>query len=65
MSPLRTGVTFMLGTMCGILVSRGVQRCQDHNHEARQKWSCPREASRKKTAASPKVEEATKTIPNN
>ncbi|KAE8038700.1 hypothetical protein FH972_011179 [Carpinus fangiana] len=66
MSPLRTGVTFALGTMCGIFIARGYQfQRSHHNHEARRNWPCPRDAGGKKTTAGPEVEETTKTIPNN
>ena len=68
---IRPGVTFVMGTMFGALITRVAmtQRFHHREGEGRQNWHCPREDLRKKSAnasASPGVaEEALKTIPNN
>uniref|UniRef100_A0A7N2LG16 Uncharacterized protein n=1 Tax=Quercus lobata TaxID=97700 RepID=A0A7N2LG16_QUELO len=68
---IRPGVTFVMGTMFGALITRVAmtQRFHHHEGEGRRNWHCPREDLRKKTSAnasaSPGVaEEALKTIPN-
>ena len=64
---VRTGVTFVLGTMFGSFITRVPVAQRWHHHEAGRNWpNCPRENLRKKTTASPgAAEEAIKTIPNN
>ena len=52
MPVLRTGVTFVLGAMCGAFMTRGLQRC--HHHEARRRWAkCARQMLEEKNASNP------------
>ncbi|GMN43178.1 hypothetical protein TIFTF001_012382 [Ficus carica] len=52
MPVLRTGVAFVLGAMCGALMTRGLQRC--HHHEARRRWAkCARQMLVEKNASNP------------
>jgi hypothetical protein len=61
---VRTGVTFVLGTMFGSFITRVAVAKRGHHHKAGP--NCPRENLGKKTTASPgAAEEAIKTIPNN
>ena len=48
---LKTGFTFVLGAMCGALMTRGFQRC--HHHEARRRWACARQMLEQKNASNP------------
>lgn len=51
MSLVKSGATFVIGAMFGSLMTRGLQRC--HLHEARRRWSCPRENLEKKRDSNP------------
>ena len=69
---IRPGVTFVMGTMFGALITRVAmtQRFHHREGEVHQNWHCPRKDLRKKTSANASAsqgvaEEALKTIPNN
>ena len=67
---IRPRVTFVMGTMFGVLITRvAMSRCwRHHQGEGRRNWHCSREDLRKKTSASAspgEAEEAVKTIPVN
>ena len=67
---IRPRVTFVMGTMFGVLITRvAMSRCWHHHEgEGSRNWHCPREDLRKKTSASAspgEAEEAVKTIPIN
>ncbi|WRX09786.1 hypothetical protein QQP08_002273 [Theobroma cacao] len=42
MSMMKTGATFLLGTMCGVFLTRGFERCQRHEQIRGGNWRCPR-----------------------
>lgn len=55
MGMVKTGFAFVLGTICGSIVTRSrlETSCHGHKHEGRRNWPCPRGPSEKKTIETP------------